>query len=77
MGDRCGRAQHHCAHAFDRATQILQSQRSDLDNGVELLLKRETLTAEEFPAIRSKVAQTEQPTTLIRQNEVTTLTEPE
>jgi cell division protease FtsH len=47
------------AHAFDRAVEILQSRRSDLDKGVELLLKRETLTADEFPAIRSVVADRE------------------
>jgi len=47
------------AHAFDRATAILHSRRSDLDKGVELLLKRETLTADEFPAIRSVVADRE------------------
>jgi cell division protease FtsH len=45
------------AHAFDRATEILQSRRSDLDKGVELLLTRETLTADEFPTMRSVVAE--------------------
>jgi cell division protease FtsH len=44
------------AQAFDRATKSLQSRRSDLDTGVQLLLERETLTAEEFPPIRSVVA---------------------
>jgi cell division protease FtsH len=42
--------------AFKRATDILQSRRSDLDKGAELLLARENVTAEEFPAIRSGVA---------------------
>ena len=41
------------AKAFDRAREILQKQRGDLDAGAELLLKRETLTADEFPPIRS------------------------
>jgi cell division protease FtsH len=43
------------AQAFQQATEILQSRRSDLDKGVELLLLQETLTAEEFPPIRSAV----------------------
>jgi cell division protease FtsH len=42
--------------AFDRSSEILQARRTDLEQGVELLLKRETLTAEEFPAIRSKIS---------------------
>jgi len=41
------------AKAFDRAREILQKQRGDLDAGAELLLKRETLTADDFPPIRS------------------------
>jgi cell division protease FtsH len=40
------------ARAFDRATEILRSRRADLDNGVELLLTKETLTADEYPPIR-------------------------
>jgi cell division protease FtsH len=40
------------AEALGRATEILQARRADLDKGVELLLVRETLTAEDFPAIR-------------------------
>ena len=40
------------AGAFERATDILQSRRSDLEEGVKLLLTRETLTVEEFPTIR-------------------------
>jgi cell division protease FtsH len=40
------------ARAFDRAREVLQSRRDDLDKGVELLLARETLTVDDFPAIR-------------------------
>jgi cell division protease FtsH len=39
--------------ALDRARDILQRRRTDLDAGASLLLKRETLTADDFPAIRS------------------------
>jgi cell division protease FtsH len=39
------------ARAFERATEILQSRRNDLDQGAQLLLTRETLTIDEFPAI--------------------------
>jgi cell division protease FtsH len=39
--------------AFDRAGEILRARRSDLDTGADLLLKRETLTVDDFPAIRS------------------------
>jgi cell division protease FtsH len=45
------------AAAFHRATEILQARRGDLDKGVELLLIRETLTADDFPAIQLKTAQ--------------------
>ncbi len=45
--------------AFDRAREILQTRRGDLDAGAQLLLKRETLTADDFPAIRSARAATE------------------
>jgi cell division protease FtsH len=38
VGDLIGKA-------FDRADQILQVRRADLDAGAKLLLKRETLTA--------------------------------
>ena len=38
--------------AFERAGEILRTRRSDLDEGAELLLKRETITADDFPAIR-------------------------
>ena len=40
------------ARGFDRATDILKARRNDLEEGVKLLLVRETLTAEDFPAIR-------------------------
>jgi cell division protease FtsH len=43
------------AQAFDRASEILQSRRQALDKGVELLLARETLTADDFPEIRPAV----------------------
>jgi cell division protease FtsH len=45
------------AEAFHRATEILQTRHDDLKNGVALLLTRETLTAEELPALRPKVAE--------------------
>ena len=38
---------------FERAQEILRARRADLDAGVQLLLKRETVTAEDFPPIRS------------------------
>ena len=41
------------ATAFDRAREILQTRRNDLDAGAQLLLKRETLTADDFPPIRA------------------------
>ena len=37
---------------FMRAKDILTRRRVDLDGGAQLLLKRETVTADEFPAIR-------------------------
>ena len=40
------------AHAFERATEILRSRRADLDEGAKLLLAQETLTADQFAAIR-------------------------
>ena len=40
------------AQAFDEAQTILKRRRSDLDAGAELLLTKEVLTADEFPAIR-------------------------
>jgi cell division protease FtsH len=41
--------------AFDRATEILRTRLGDLDEGARLLLAQETVTAEQFPAIRSLV----------------------
>ncbi len=38
--------------AFQRAKDLLNEHRSDLDEGAELLLKTETLTDQDFPAIR-------------------------
>jgi len=49
-------SRHRCG-GFRCATEILQSRRSNLDRGVKLLLTREALTAEEFLAIRSVVAE--------------------
>jgi cell division protease FtsH len=43
------------AKGFGRATDILRTRRADLDEGARLLLAQETLTAEQFPAIRSTV----------------------
>jgi len=40
------------AAAGVRAGEILQSRRTDLEDGVKLLLAQETLTADQFPAIR-------------------------
>ncbi|HEY0722549.1 MAG TPA: hypothetical protein VGD41_00870, partial [Pyrinomonadaceae bacterium] len=45
--------------AFDRATEILQSRRQDLDEGAELLLTRETITADDFPAIRPAITRSD------------------
>jgi len=38
---------------LERASEILRRRRNDLDAGADLLLKRETVTANDFPAIRS------------------------
>jgi cell division protease FtsH len=43
--------------AFDRASDILQARRADLDEGAELLLSKETLTAEEYPPIRPRAGE--------------------
>jgi len=40
------------AHAYTRAIDILKSRRPDLEDGTELLLSRETLSVENFPALR-------------------------
>ena len=47
------------AQAFDRASAILKARRNDLDKGVELLLARETLTADDFPAVRPQAARSQ------------------
>ena len=44
--------------AFDRATEVLRKRRADLDEGARLLLVQETVTADQFPAIRSAGPQT-------------------
>jgi cell division protease FtsH len=44
------------AKAFDEARAILTRRRDDLDDGAELLLTREAITAEDFPAIRKQGA---------------------
>ncbi len=49
------------AEALGRASDILRTRRGHLDKGVELLLEHETLTAEDFPPIRTAVAPVEGP----------------
>jgi cell division protease FtsH len=49
------------ARAFDRATDILQAHRADLEQGMELLLARETLTADDFAPLR-RAAGRQEPT---------------
>ena len=44
--------------AFYRATEVLRARRADLDEGARLLLAQETVTADQFPAIRSVGPQT-------------------
>jgi cell division protease FtsH len=44
---------------FGRAQEILTTRRADLDAGAQLLLKRETLTVDDFPAIRAANAAAE------------------
>jgi cell division protease FtsH len=46
-------------NALERASEILRRRRKDLDAGADLLLKRETLTADDFPAIRLADVQSE------------------
>jgi cell division protease FtsH len=40
------------AHAFGRAVEILKARRADLEKGAGLLLLRESLTVDDFPALR-------------------------
>ncbi len=49
-------------NAFEQATAILRTRRADFDEGGCLLLAQETLTADQFPAIRRL---TKQPETLV------------
>jgi cell division protease FtsH len=42
---------------FERATEILRRRRGDLDEGARRLLERETITADDFPAIRAPTPQ--------------------
>ena len=44
--------------AFERTTEVLRARRADLDEGARLLLAQETVTADQFPAIRSAGPQT-------------------
>ncbi len=44
------------ADAFAEARAILTRRRADLDQGAELLLKKEAITAEDFPAIKQAKA---------------------
>ena len=41
------------ARSFERASEVLRAHRADLDEGARLLLAQETVTADQFPAIRS------------------------
>ena len=45
------------AKGFERATDILRRRRADLDEGARILLERETITADDFPAIRAPTPQ--------------------
>jgi len=45
------------AKAFERATEVLRRRRADLDEGARRLLERETITADDFPAIRAPAQQ--------------------
>jgi cell division protease FtsH len=42
--------------AYARAKALLQSRRAELEQGAQLLLEKETLTPEEFPALRPRPA---------------------
>ena len=49
--------------AYERAKELLAARRSDLDAGTDLLLERETITPEDFPALSpAKAAQPDAPT---------------
>jgi len=49
------------AHGLDRAKQVLNQRRNDLEEGAKLLLKSETLTVEDFPAIAPRPEQAAEP----------------
>jgi cell division protease FtsH len=49
------------ADAFDEARAILTRRHADLDHGAELLLAKEAITAEDFPAIRQTEADARPP----------------
>jgi cell division protease FtsH len=51
---------------FTRAKEILTTRRADLDAGAQLLLERETLTADDFPPIHSAQAGAEPRLTLVQ-----------
>jgi cell division protease FtsH len=53
------------AKAFERAREVLQVRRTDLEAGAQLLLKRETLTADDFPPIHSARVHTEPPLSVL------------
>ena len=52
------------ADAFDEACAILTRRHADLDHGAELLLAKEAITAEDFPAIRQTEADARPPAVL-------------
>jgi cell division protease FtsH len=49
------------ARAFARACEIVRARRADLEQGMELLLARETLTADDFAPLRAAPAETAVP----------------
>ena len=49
------------ARAFDRASEILRSRRAELEQGMELLLARETLTADDFAPLRTAAGESAVP----------------
>lgn len=40
--------------AEERASSVLRTRRPDLDRGVDLLLEKESLSPDEFPALRGR-----------------------
>jgi cell division protease FtsH len=49
------------AKAFDRAIEVLRGRRANLDEGANLLLAQETVTADQFPPIRSATLESKLP----------------